>query len=85
MSSEKNPVTHDVHGEGDESVVLDQDREEVHPVDDHTELLYQRLSVEEVVGGNQKVPGQRSEPGKVVHLIHRITNIDNFSKTLQQK
>ena len=75
-------ITHDVHGERDEPVILDEHGEEVHPVDDHTELLYQGLAVEEVVGGNEEIPGEGPEPGQVVHLVHCVSNVDNLRETL---
>ena len=48
--------THDVHGERNKSVILDQEGQEVHLVDDDSELFHQGFSVEEVVGSNEKIP-----------------------------
>jgi len=63
-------------------VVSDKEREEVHIVDENTKLFHKGLSIEEVVGGDQKIPGERSEPGEVVHLVDSIANVDDLSKTL---
>ena len=59
-------------------MILDKDGEEVNPVDDHPELLHEGLAVEEIVGGDEKVPGEGTEPGKVVHLVHRISNVNDL-------
>ena len=59
-------------------MILDKDGEEVNPVDDHPELLYEGLAVEEIVGGDEKVPGEGPEPGQVVHLVHRIPNVNDL-------
>ena len=53
---ESDCLTHDVHRERDESVILDEDGKEVNPVDDHPELLDKGLAVEEVVGGDKEIP-----------------------------
>ena len=63
-------------------MVLDQHRQEVHLVDYNSKLLYQRLSVEEVVRSNQKVPRERSEPGQVVHLVDGVANVDDLGEAL---
>ena len=75
--------TKDVHGEGNQSVVFDEDGEEVDPVDDDPELLHESLPVEEVVGGDEEIPGEGPEPGKIVHLINRVADVDDLRKTLQ--
>ena len=64
-------------------MILDEHGEEVHPVDDHPELLYQGLAVEEVVGGNEEIPGEGPEPGQVVHLVHCVSDVDNLRETLK--
>ena len=74
----------DVHGEGDESVISDEEGEEVHIVDENTKLCDQGLPIKEIVGGDKKIPGERSEPGKVVHLVNSVANVDDLSKTLKQ-
>jgi hypothetical protein len=42
-------LTNDVHGEGDEPVMPDQEGEEVAPVDHNAKLFHQRFPVEEIV------------------------------------
>ncbi len=42
-------LTNDVHGEGDEPVVPDQERKEVATIDHNAKLFHQRLPVEEIV------------------------------------
>ena len=64
-------------------MILDEHGEEVHSVDDHPELLYQGLAVEEVVGGDEEIPGEGTEPGQVVHLVHCISDVDNLRETLK--
>ena len=64
-------------------MVSDKEGEEVNIVDENTKLFYKGLSIEEVVGGDQKIPGERSEPGEVVHLVDSIANVDDLSKTLK--
>ena len=70
----------------------------LYPVDDNTELLHQGLSVEKIVGSDEEIPechdticleslkmnkpGERPEPGKVVHFVHSVSDVDNLSKTL---
>ena len=63
-------------------MVLDQDRQEIHLVDNNSKLLHQRLSVEEVVRSNKEVPRERSEPGQVVHLVDGVANIDDLGEAL---
>ena len=75
--------TKDVHGEGNQSVVFDEDGEEVDPVDDDPELLHESLSVEEVVGGDEEIPGEGPEPGQIVHLVNCVADVDDLRKTLQ--
>jgi hypothetical protein len=43
-------LTNDVHGEGDEPVMPDQEREEVATIDHNAKLFHQGLPVEEIVG-----------------------------------
>ena len=76
--------TKDVHGEGNQSVVFDEDGEEVDPVDDDPELLHESLPVEEVVGGDEEIPGEGPEPGKIVHLVNCVADVDDLRKTLQK-
>ena len=66
-------------------MVSDKEREEVHIVDENTKLFHKGLSIEEVVGGDQKIPGERPEPWEVVHLVDSIANVDDLSKTLKHE
>lgn len=47
-------------------------------INDDTEVVDKVLAVEEVVGGQQEVPRQRTEPGQPVHPIYRVAYIDDF-------
>ena len=66
-------------------MILDEDGKEVHPVDDHPELLNKCLTVEEVVGGDKEIPRERPEPGQVIHLVNRVPDVDNLRETLERK
>jgi len=72
----------DVEGKRYQSMVSHQEGEEVYPVDDNTELLHQSLSVEKIVRSDEEVPGERPEPGKVVHFVDGVSDVDNLSKAL---
>lgn len=48
----------------------------------HCKRVDQTFAVNEVVGSDQKEPGDGSEPGQAVHTIHRIPDCDNLLKTL---
>ncbi len=47
----------------------------------HSKVINQALSIEKVVGGDQKVPRKRAEPWQTMNFVDSITNVDNLSKT----
>lgn len=48
----------------------------------HAEILNDAFSVEEVVGTDQEVPAQCSEPRQIVRPVHYISNVDDLVETL---
>ncbi len=55
------------HGERDESVVSDKEGEEFSLVYKNTEVVNKTFAIEEVVRGDEEVPGERSKPWQVMH------------------
>lgn len=51
-------------------------------IDDHTKVVDKALSVEEVVGRDEEVPGERTEPGQSMDAIHCVADVDDLLKTL---
>lgn len=47
-------------------------------VDDHSEVVHQTFPVEEVVGGEQEVPGEGTEPRQSVYPVDGVTDVDDF-------
>ena len=60
----------------------DKKGKEVDTVDYDTKVLHKGLAVEEIVRCDEEVPGHRPEPGKVVHLVDSIPNVDYLGETL---
>lgn len=50
-------------------------------IDDDTKVIDQILTVEKVVGRQQKVPGQTAEPWQAMDAIHLIANGNDFFET----
>ena len=55
-------------------------RENYRVSNEKSNVIHQALAVKEVVGGDEHVPGKGTEPGKVVHPVHRIANGDDLLK-----
>lgn len=49
-------------------------------IDENAEIVYQTFAVEEVVGSDKKVPGERTEPRQTVDSVHCVADIDYFCK-----
>lgn len=50
------------------------------PINDNTKIVNQVLSIEEVVGSQQEVPGEGTEPRQPMHSVDSISNIDDLFK-----
>lgn len=51
-------------------------------VDDNTKVVNKAFSVEEVVGSDEEVPGERAEPWQSMDAIHCVPDVDDLFKTL---
>ncbi len=48
----------------------------------HSKVLYHALSIEEVVGGDEEIPAECSEPWQLMCFVHYITYSDDLMETL---
>lgn len=61
-------------------MVSDEKAERFNSIEEHTEVIEEILSVEEVVGGKQEVPRETAEPRQAVNAINLVADWNNFLK-----
>lgn len=73
--------TNAIQCERQESMVRDQKVQIFHTIDHHTIVVHQIFAVEKVIGRQQKVPRQTTEPWQTVDAIDLIANRNDFLET----
>lgn len=72
---------HAVQTERDEPMVRHQELQVVRPINDDSKVINEVLSIEEVVGGQQEIPGEGPEPGESMDAVHGVPNVDDLFET----
>lgn len=62
-------------------MIRDKESESIDPIDRYSKVIDKILAVEEVVGGEQEIPGERSEPRQTVNSVHAVTDRNYFLET----